>query len=127
MQKIMVSARIPPYIKKYFSNNNISISQALEFAFQKYRETEKNYCVKKWREAEENVLHWKQKVLHFEQECNTKQQKCNTIKETFLDLGRGNPDMIKQDKAWLEPKVEQLQKEGVSINVNELYEYCIMG
>ncbi|MCK5018113.1 MAG: hypothetical protein KAS32_13735 [Candidatus Peribacteraceae bacterium] len=124
MPKIMVSGRIAPYVKEYFCKNNISISKALEFAFEQFRESDYDYAMKKLRIHEEKVLHYKQKVLHLDSECNTKEQFCITIKETFLEQGRGDPVNIKFDKSWLTPKVLKLQKDGIAITVDELYIFC---
>jgi len=124
-QKSMVSGRIPSNVKKYFAKNNISISKALMFAYEKYREFDEQYAMKKLREAEENVLHWKQIVLHHEEQCNTKDRLCITIKDTFIDQGRGDASTIVQDKYWLENKVKRLQNQGVAITLDELYEFCI--
>ena len=124
LQKIMVTGRIPLYMKEYFEKNNISIAKAIEFAFEKYRENDYDFCMNKLHFYEEKVLHYRQKVLHMDNESNTKTLECNTIRDTFQSLGRGSPENKKQDMNWLKPKVVVLQKKGIAISSEELYQYC---
>ena len=125
LDKIMVSARIPKYVKKYANDNKISISDLIMLGFDSYRENDEKHAIERLRYHENRVLHWKGCVLHNEQMCNTKLSKCNTIKSLFEKQGRGNPEHKNFDKNWLKIRAEKLLKEGIPITVEELYEFCI--
>jgi len=121
-QKVMVSGRIPSYVKKYCEKNDIAISRLLMAGFDHFRANDIDHALNRLRLHEERVIHWKQKVIHREQECNTKHQVCNTIKKVFDEQGRGQDKRM--DLNWLEPKVTKLQKDGIPINLEELYDFC---
>ena len=125
LDKIMVSARIPRYVKDYADVHKISISQLVMRGFDSYRETDMKHAIERLSYHEERVLHWKYIVLQNEQTCNTKQQICNTIKQQFLDNGRGNPETKHQDIIWLQSRAENLVKEGIIVTAQELYTFCV--
>ena len=125
LDKIMVSARIPRYVKVYADEHKISISQLVMRGFDSYRETDVEHAIERLSYHEKRVLHWKYIVLQNEQTCNTKQQICNTIKQQFLDQGRGNPETKHRDLTWLQSKAENLVKEGIIVTAQELYNLCI--
>jgi len=127
LDKIMVSARIPKYVKKYADEHKISISQLLIAGFDLYRESDVKHAIERLSYHENRVLHWKHIVLHNEHECNTKQQICNTIKQQFLENNRGLPESKTQDMNWLETKTRNLLKEGIIITTEELYNFCTKG
>jgi len=124
-KKVMVSGRIPSYVKEYSENKKIPISKLLLAGFDAYRENDYNHAMSRLRYHEERVIHWKQKLIHRENEINTKEQFCITIKEAFVEQGRGNKEMKRQDMNWLEPKVDKLILEKIPITLEELYEFCI--
>lgn len=125
LDKIMVSARIPRYVKQYAKENNLSITDLIMIGFDTYRENDQKHAIERLNYHENRVIHWKKKVLQYEQERDTKQQKCITIKREFKKQGRGSPDTKIFDKNWLESKVSELKAEGIPINTEELYAFCV--
>lgn len=119
------SVRIPEYIIKYAKQHNISFSKLVGAGFDVYRENDYRHAMERLRYHEERVLHWKQIVVQHEQESTTKYQFCSTIKEMFLEHGRGSLETKRQDLSWLEPRVVDLQKKGIPISLDELYNFCI--
>jgi len=122
--KVMVSGRIPLYVKEYCEKNKIPISKLLLVGFDAYRENDYNHAMERLRYHEERVIHWKQKLIQRESEINTKEQKCITIKEAFIEQGRGSLETKRQDLNWLSPKVDRLINDGIPITLEELYEFC---
>ena len=118
------AVRFPQYIIDYAKEHNIPFSKLIEAGYRSYRENEYEYAKERLRYHQEQELHFMQIVLHYEQEGTTKHQFCSTIKEMFLEQGRGSPETRRQDIAWLEPKVASLQKKGIAISLEELYEFC---
>ena len=125
LDKVMVSARIPRYIKEYADKHNLSISQLLVKGFDSYRETDVEHAFERLSYHEKRVLHWRHIVLQQDEECNTKQRICNTIKADFLANGRGNKETYRMDMNWVKAKAEQLVNEGVIISPQELYDFCV--
>ena len=124
-KKVMVSGRIPTYVKEYCEKNNITISKLLMQGFDSFRSTDKEHAVTRLEYHEKRVLHWRHIVLQHDEECNTKYHICNTIKAEFKKYGRGSPETRKEDMFWIKSKSESLQDEGVIITPKELYEFCI--
>ena len=124
-KKVMVSGRIPTYVKEYCEKNNITISKLLMQGFDSFRSTDKEHAVTRLEYHEKRVLHWRHIVLQHDEECNTKYHICNTIKKEFKKYGRGSPETRKEDMFWIKSKSESLQDEGVIITPKELYQFCI--
>jgi len=125
IEKIMVSARIPYYVKQYADERKLTIAQLIMKGFDSYRSNDKKHALERLKYHEDRMLHWKKIVLQHEQENNTKNQLCNIIKKQFLEQGRGGSDTKRQDMSWLESKAEQLCKNGVIVSAQELYDYCV--
>ena len=125
LDKAMVSGRVPKYVKKYADDKKIPISKIIMAGFDAYRENDYNHAIERLRYHEERVIHWKRKVLLYENEINTKHQLCNTIKTQFVEQGRGAKETKRQDRSWLESKIDKLISEGIPITLDELYTFCI--
>jgi len=124
--KVMVSCRIPIYVKEYIENKGLGVSQVLMAGFDSCRATDKDHAVSRLQYHEERVLHWRHIVLQHDEECNTKHHICNTIKKEFLGNGRGSRDSRRMDISWCEAKAEQLVNEGIVISGKELYDFCVL-
>lgn len=125
VDKVMVTGRVPSYVKKYCEKNNITISKLLMKGFDEFRSTDREHAMSRLNYHEERVLHWRQIVLQQQEECNTKVQFCNTVRETFQEQGRGTPETKRLDMSWINAKTLSLQKKGVVVTPDELYEFCI--
>ena len=125
LEKIMVSGRVPKYVKQYAKDRDISISDLIMVGFDSYREQDVAHAFERLSYHENRVLHWKQIVIHAESACNTKHEICNTIKETFVSQNRGHPEDKKKDKFWLTNRVLELQAKGIPITIDELYSFCV--
>lgn len=125
--KIMVSGRIPLYVKLYCEKKNIKISEIIMKGFDTFRETDKEHALNRLDYHEKRVLHWKHIVLQQEEESNTKYHICNTIKKDFRKAGRGQPENKRYDMSWIQAKAKHLIDEGIMISPQELYEYCTRG
>ena len=123
--KVMVSCRIPVYVKEYIENKNLSIGQVLMAGFDSYRATDKDHAITRLQYHEERVLHWRHIVLQHDEECNTKYHICNTVKKDFKKNGRGSRDSRREDMNWCEARAESLVNEGVIISSKELYDFCV--
>jgi len=122
--KIMVSSRIPAYVKEYCEKNKLTIAQLLMKGFDEFRSTDMEHALSRLDYHEKRVLHWKGIVLQNEAECNTKHHICNTIKKDFIKNGRGSDDTRRMDVNWCKAKANQLVNEGIIITDKELYEFC---
>ena len=127
LEKKVVNARIPKYVLQYAKDHLIGISDLIMAGFDAYRENDVNHAFERLSYHENCVLHWKQIVLQHESSCSTKQQICSTIKETFVSQGRGHPETRKQDMYWISTRVVDMQNKGITITVDELYNYCKRG
>ena len=125
--KIMVSGRIPLYVKEYSEQKNIPISDFVMRGFDSFRSTDIDHALSRLEYHEKRVLHWKHIVLQHEQESNTKQHICNTIIDDFIKNGRGSKETYRQDMSWVEAKSKHLIDEGVIISPKELYRMCVDG
>jgi len=125
VDKIMVSGRVPSYVKKYSEEHNITISQLLMKGFDEFRSTDRKHALNRLHYHEERVLHWRQIVLQQQEECNTKVQFCNTVREIFMEQGRGTEENKRYDMNWIKSKTEGLREKGVVVTPEELYEFCI--
>jgi len=125
LEKIMVTGRVPKYVKKYARDHELTISDLLMAGFDSYREQDIAHAFERLSYHENRVLHWKQIVIQAESECNTKHAVCNTIKETFVSQGRGRPESMKEDKFWLSKRVQDLQSKGIPVTIDELYNFCV--
>ena len=123
--KIMVSCRIPIYVKEYIEKKNIKIGEVLMKGFDEFRATDRDHALTRLDYHEKRVLHWRHIVLQQDEECNTKYHICNTIKEDFLKAGRGSSTTKRQDMSWCEAKAGHLVDEGILMSGGELYEFCI--
>ena len=126
IDKVMVSGRIPLYVKEYCEKNKLSISMVLMKGFDEFRSTDIEHAMSRLEYHEKRVLHWKHIVLQYEQECNTKTHICNTIRDEFKKNGRGTQETKHMDMSWCNAKAEQLVNEGIIISGKELYRYCTM-
>ena len=124
LEKIVVNARIPRYVWKYAKDHLIGIGDLIMAGFDAYRENDVNHAFERLSYHENCVLHWKQIVLQHESACSTKHDICSTIKETFISQGRGQPETRKQDLYWIGTRVVDMQNKGITVTVNELYNYC---
>lgn len=122
--KVMISCRIPVYVKEFIDKKNLKIAEVLMKGFDEFRSTDIEHAFNRLDYHEKRVLHWKHIVLQSEQECNTKHHICNTLKQTFIEHGRGSPDTKRMDMSWCEAKAQHLVNEGVIITGRELYEFC---
>jgi len=122
--KVMVSSRIPVYVKQYIEEKNLKIIDVIMKGFDEFRATDKDHALNRLDYHEKRVLHWRHIVLQHDEECNTKHHICNTIKHDFVKQGRGTVDSRRQDMSWCEAKAESLIDEGVIITPRELYEFC---
>jgi len=123
--KVMVSCRIPLYVKEYCESKNLKIGQLLMAGFDSFRATDSDHAISRLEYHEKRVLHWRHIVLQHDEECNTKHHICNTIKRQFLENGRGSLENKRRDMSWITAKSEQLVDEGVIITPRELYDFCI--
>jgi len=110
-KKVPFTIRISPYAKKYLKKKKISGGQIFKLGFERQLENDKKYNLKQF--------------TYFKNKLNDKKQKYNEIKELFIKQCRGAEETKRFDISWLEAKVEKLNNEGISIDVKELYEYCI--
>jgi len=122
--KIMVSCRIPMYVKEYIEKKNLKIHEVLMKGFDEFRATDRDHALNRLDYHEKRVLHWRHIVLQQDEECNTKYHICNTIKKDFVKQGRGHPDSRRMDMSWCKAKAEHLVEEGIIIGGEELYEFC---
>jgi len=122
--KVMVSSRIPCYVKQYAEDKNIKIGDLIMKGFDEFRSTDIEHALNRLDYHEKRVLHWKGIVLHHEGECNTKHHICNTVKNDFVKQGRGMRETKRQDMSWCEAKSKNLINEGVIISPKELYDFC---
>ena len=125
LEKIMVSGRVPKYVKKYAEDNNLTISQLLMAGFDAYREQDIKHAFERLSYHENRVLHWKGIVIQGEQSCNTKLVFCNTVRDEFRKQGRGHPSSRGLDRNWLQPRVKHACADGLVITVDELYAFCV--
>jgi len=123
-EKVMVSSRIPYYVKEYANAKKLSIADLIMRGFDDFRSTDKEHALNRLEYHEKRVLHWKYIVLQDEQTCNTKVRICNTIRQDFLKAGRGHSATKRMDMSWCNAKADQLIEEGIIINGKELYEFC---
>lgn len=123
--KVMVSGRIPLYVKEYCEKKKLKINDLMMKGFDSFRETDIDHALSRLDYHEKRVLHWKHIVLQYEQECNTKVKICNTVREQFVKQGRGHKSTYREDIFWCSAKSEHLINEGVMISGKELYKYCI--
>ena len=121
----MVSGRVPLYVVDYAKKNKITISDLILSGFNKFRENDEKHALSRYNYHEDRLIHWKQIVLQLQQECNTKHQLCNTVREVFIENKRNSGFTPRQNKVWLEPKVNDLTKKGIPITVDELYMFCV--
>lgn len=124
LEKVMVSGRVPRYVKKYAELNKLSISDLISAGFDVYRERDKEHAIERLRYHKERVLHWEGVVLQDEHMCNTEHVICNTIREEFRRQERGRPENKRQDEEWLIPRVRRLQAEGHKTTLTSLYKFC---
>ena len=122
--KVMVSGRVPLYVKEYCETKNITISQLLMQGFDSFRNTDKDHALIRLDYHEKRVLHWRSIVLQHDEECNTKHHICNTLRNEFKKHGRGHKDTKREDMSWCDAKADQLINEGIIINGKELYDIC---
>lgn len=123
--KVMVSSRIPVYVKEYCEKNNVKINDMIMKGFDLFRESDREHAVSRLEYHEKRVLHWRHIVLQQDEECNTKHHICNTIKKEFIEHGRGSKETHRMDMNWIESKAKQLIEEGIIITPKELYVFCI--
>lgn len=123
--KIMVSSRIPLYVKQYCEDKKLKIGDLIIKGFDEFRSTDVEHALTRLDYHEKRVLHWKGIVLHNEQECNTKYHYCNTIKKQFKEQGRGARETKRQDMFWIKAKSEDAIQDGIIISPSELYNICI--
>lgn len=123
--KIMVSCRIPLYVKDYIEKKKLRIGEVMMKGFDCFRDTDIEHALSRLDYHEKRVLHWRHIVLQHEEECNTKHHICNTIKQDFEKNGRGNPETKGMDMNWCNAKAEQLINEGVIVSGRELYDFCM--
>jgi len=123
--KVMVSCRIPVYVKEYIEGKNLKVGQVLMQGFDSFRTTDKDHALNRLDYHEKRVLHWRHIVLQHDEEGNTKHHICNTIKKEFVKAGRGSKDTKRMDMSWCKAKAENLIDEGVIISGGELYGFCI--
>jgi len=122
--KVMVSSRIPVYVKQYIEDKKLKIGDLIMKGFDEYRATDKDHALNRLDYHEKRVLHWRHIVLQHDEECNTKHHICNTIKKDFVKQGRGTVSSRRQDLSWCEAKSEHLIDEGIIISPRELYDFC---
>ena len=125
LEKIMVSGRVPKYVKKYAEAHEITISQLLMAGFDVYREKDAKHASERLSYHENRVLHWRRIVLHNDESCNTKVAFCNTVRDEFKKQGRGHQYNKRMDKNWLLPRVKKAVEQGIVLTVNELYAFCV--
>jgi len=122
--KVMVSCRIPVYVKEYIEKKKLPVADVLMKGFDEFRATDRDHALNRLDYHEKRVLHWRHIVLQQDEECNTKYHICNTIKQDFVKSGRGHPDTRRMDMSWCKAKAEHLVEEGIIIGGEELYEFC---
>jgi len=122
--KVMVSCRIPVYVKEYIEQKNLKVGDLLMKGFDTFRATDRDHALNRLEYHENRVLHWRSIVLHHDEEGNTKVHICNTIKKDFEKQGRGSSQTKRMDRSWCEAKAENLINEGIIISGDELYEFC---
>jgi hypothetical protein len=125
LEKMMVSGRIPLYVKKYAELNKLSISELVMAGFDSYREKDVEHAIERLSYHEKRVLHWKQVVLQNEELSNTELVFCNTVRDEFRRQERGHRENRRQDEEWLLTRVKKGQAEGYKITLNKLYNFCI--
>jgi predicted GTPase len=125
--KVMVSCRIPVYVKEYIEKKNLKIADIMMKGFDEFRSTDVEHALNRLDYHEKRVLHWRHIVLQNDEQCNTKYHICNTIKKTFVEQGRGTSDTLRMDMSWCTAKAEQLVNEGIIITGKELYGFCVRG
>ena len=123
--KVMISSRIPIYVKEYCEKNNVKINDLIMRGFDIFRESDREHALSRLDYHEKRVLHWRHIVLQQDEECNTKRHICNTIKKDFIETGRGDKETYRMDMNWCKAKSEQLVNEGLIITPQELYEFCV--
>jgi len=124
-EKVMVTGRVPSYVREYAQKNNITISQLLMAGFDSFRSTDSDHAISRLDYHEKRVLHWRAIVLQHDEECNTKHHICNTIKKEFEKAGRGHKETRREDMFWCNAKAEHLQDENIIISGRELYDFCV--
>lgn len=125
LKKIMVSGRVPEYVKKYAEDNKIKISELIMAGFDRYREQDVVHAIERLSYHKNRVIHWEGVVLRNDNECNTKVSFCNTVRKEFKEQGRGHPSNRSMDRVWLQQRVKNAQKQGILLTVDELYDFCI--
>jgi len=122
--KVMISSRVPVYVKEFCETNNVKINDLIMRGFDVFRESDRDHAHSRLEYHEKRVLHWRHIVLQQDEECNTKWHICNTIKKEFVENNRGSKESYRMDMNWITAKTEQLINEGIIVSSKELYELC---
>jgi hypothetical protein len=122
---VIISARLPRFIKEYFKNNNISLRKILEDYYYHFTENKLNKLLEEITDMRESVLQKELNVIRLKQSVLQNHEICNTIFESFKQQGRDINNISAQDKFWIRSQLEN--NEIRDMTVNSFIDYCRNG